>query len=257
MCPTFWTFAFLDNPKGVALPFHGDFIQRDLRGRSEMQANRGHYDNHTGAVRQRSGERNRLFSEMFDGWLDSLAPCPWPAHVGSHLANRHGVTHRKQELYTREERIRRDTSPWTMVQAVLAPLQFVVFAISLVLVVRYLMTGQGYDIATASILAKTFLLYLIMVTGSIWEKEVFGKWLFARAFFWEDVFSMLVLGLQTAYLLALINGWGSASDQMLIAVAAYAAYVINAAQFLLKLREARLQAPRSAPAVMDLRGHST
>jgi 3-vinyl bacteriochlorophyllide hydratase len=66
-----------------------------------------------------------------------------------------------------------------------------------------------------------------------------------------------VLGLQTAYLLALINGWGSASDQMLIAVAAYAAYVINAAQFLLKLREARLQAPRSAPAAMDLRGHST
>jgi 3-vinyl bacteriochlorophyllide hydratase len=68
---------------------------------------------------------------------------------------------------------------------------------------------------------------------------------------------MLVLGLQTAYLLALLNGWGSPSDQMMIAVAAYAAYVINAAQFLLKLREARLQAPRSAPAMMDLRGHST
>jgi len=204
---------------------------------------------------------------MFDGWLDSLAPCPWPAHVGSHLANKHGANKHgankhgkvsiRQELYTREERIRRDASPWTMVQAILAPLQFVVFAISLVLVVRFLMTGEGYDIATASILAKTFLLYLIMVTGSIWEKDVFGKWLFAPAFFWEDVFSMLVLGLQTAYLLALLNGWGSASEQMMIAVAAYAAYMINAAQFLLKLREARLQAPRSARATMDLRGHST
>jgi len=227
-----------------------------------MQAERAHYNEVREAEPQRSSGRPGLFSKMFDGWLDSLAPCPWPAHVGSHLANKNGAAKRgkestRQELYTREERIRRDASPWTMVQAILAPLQFVVFAISLVLVLRYLMTGEGYDIATASILAKTFLLYLIMVTGSIWEKEVFGKWLFARAFFWEDVFSMLVLGLQTAYLLALINGWGSASDQMMIAVAAYATYVINAAQFVLKLREARLQAPRSAPATMDLRGHST
>lgn len=222
-----------------------------------MQTQRGHYGSVTQARPQRSSDRPGLFSKVFDGWLDSLAPCPWPAHVGSHLANKHGKEPVKQALYTREERIRRDASPWTLVQAILAPLQFVVFAISLVLVVRYLMTGEGYDIATASILAKTFLLYLIMVTGSIWEKEVFGKWLFARAFFWEDVFSMLVLGLQTAYLLALLNGWGSPSDQMMIAVAAYAAYVINAAQFLLKLREARLQAPRSAPAMMDLRGHST
>ena len=221
-----------------------------------MQTQRGHYGSVTQAGPQRSSDRPGLFSKVFDGWLDSLAPCPWPAHVGSHLANKHGKEPVKQALYTREERIRRDASPWTLVQAILAPLQFVVFAISLVLVVRYLMTGEGYDIATASILAKTFLLYLIMVTGSIWEKEVFGKWLFARAFFWEDVFSMLVLGLQTAYLLALLNGWGSPSDQMMIAVAAYAAYVINAAQFLLKLREARLQAPRSAPAMMDLRGHS-
>ena len=222
-----------------------------------MQANQGHYGNDRAAGPRRSSDRPGLFLTMFDGWLDSMAPCPWPAHVGSHLANKHGKKSVKQALYTREERIRRDASPWTMVQAILAPLQFVVFAISLVLVVRYLMTGEGYDIATASILAKTFLLYMIMVTGSIWEKEVFGKWLFARAFFWEDVFSMLVLGLQTAYLLALLNGWGSPSDQMMIAVAAYAAYVINAAQFLLKLREARLQAPRSAPAMMDLRGHST
>jgi 3-vinyl bacteriochlorophyllide hydratase len=222
-----------------------------------MQTERGHYGSVTEAGPQRSSDRPGLFSKMFDGWLDSLAPCPWPAHVGSHLANKHGKESVKQALYTREERIRRDASPWTLVQAILAPLQFVVFAISLVLVVRYLMTGEGYDIATASILAKTFLLYLIMVTGSIWEKEVFGKWLFARAFFWEDVFSMLVLGLQTAYLLALLNGWGSPSDQMMIAVTAYAAYVINAAQFLLKLREARLQEPRSAPAMMDLRGHST
>jgi len=187
-------------------------------------------------------------ANLFDHWIDSIAPCPWPSHVGSHIESREKSDAGKAALYTPEERAKRDASPWTLVQAILAPLQFVVFAISLGLVIRFLMTGNGYELATASILAKTFLLYLIMITGSIWEKEVFGKYLFARAFFWEDVFSMLVLALQTAYLAALLMGWGSAQQQMMIAIAAYAAYVINAAQFLLKLREARVEAERTAVA---------
>ena len=183
---------------------------------------------------------------FFDHWIDSFAPCPWPAHIGSHIESREKSDAGKAALYTPEERAKRDASPWTLVQAILAPLQFIVFAISLGLVIRFLATGEGYALATASILAKTFLLYLIMITGSIWEKEVFGKYLFARAFFWEDVFSMLVLALQTAYLAALLLGWGTAQQQMMIAIAAYAAYVINATQFLLKLREARLEAERTA-----------
>jgi 3-vinyl bacteriochlorophyllide hydratase len=86
---------------------------------------------------------------------------------------------------------------------------------------------------------KTLVLYLIMVTGSIWEKVVFGKWLFAPAFFWEDVFSMLVLALHTAYLVALASGWMGPRGQLTLALAAYAAYAINATQFVLKLRAAR------------------
>ncbi|MGB5201857.1 MAG: 2-vinyl bacteriochlorophyllide hydratase, partial [Sedimenticolaceae bacterium] len=96
-----------------------------------------------------------------------------------------------QPLYTPDERRRRDASRWTFVQGVLAPLQFLVFLVSLVLVVRYLITGLGLGAATASIVLKTLVLYAIMVTGSIWEKDVFGKYLFARPFFWEDVVSML------------------------------------------------------------------
>jgi 3-vinyl bacteriochlorophyllide hydratase len=84
-----------------------------------------------------------------------------------------------------------------------------------------------------------------MVTGSIWEKEVFGRYLFAPAFFWEDVVSMLVLALHTAYLYALFTGALGVEGQMMLALAAYAAYVINAAQFILKLRAARLQGAAS------------
>ena len=145
-----------------------------------------------------------------------------------------------QPLYTPEERRRRDASPWTIVQGVLAPLQFVVFLVSLGLVLRYLATGEGYELATISIVVKTLVLYTIMVTGSIWEKEVFGIYLFARPFFWEDVFSMLVIALHTAYLVALFTG-AEPHVQMYVALAAYLTYVINATQFLLKLRAARLQ----------------
>ncbi len=149
---------------------------------------------------------------------------------------------RIRPLYTPEERRRRDASVWTYVQGVLAPLQFLVFLISLVLVLRFLATGMGESAATISIVIKTLLLYAIMVTGAIWEREVFGRYLFAPAFFWEDVVSMFVLALHTAYLLALVTGGLDVRAQMVLALVAYASYVINAAQFLLKLRAARLSA---------------
>jgi 3-vinyl bacteriochlorophyllide hydratase len=145
-------------------------------------------------------------------------------------------------LYTPEERARRDSSVWTLVQGVLAPVQFVIFLVSLFLVLRFLSTGEGAEAATISVVVKTLALYTIMITGAIWEKVVFGKYLFAAAFWWEDFFSMVVIALHTAYLVALWYGLGSDTDRMLIALAAYAAYLINAAQFLWKLRVARLQA---------------
>ncbi len=153
-----------------------------------------------------------------------------------------GKVHARRPLYTPAERQRRDTSAWTLVQGVLAPVQFLVFLVSLGLVLRYLVTGEGYALANTSVVLKTLVLYTIMITGSIWEKVVFGKWLFAPAFFWEDVFSMLVLALHTAYLVALATGALDARGLMLLALAAYATYVINAAQFIIKLRMARLDA---------------
>jgi len=143
-------------------------------------------------------------------------------------------------LYTAEQRRRRDASPWTLVQGVLAPLQFLVFFASVILVVRYLMTGEGLGIATASIILKTFILYAIMITGAIWENDVFGKYLFAPAFFWEDAVSMIVIALHTAYLVMLVAGIGSPGQQLAVALAGYATYVVNAAQFVWKLRLARL-----------------
>jgi 3-vinyl bacteriochlorophyllide hydratase len=155
----------------------------------------------------------------------------------------------RQTLYTEEERRRRDASPWTLVQGVLAPLQFAVFLVSLALVIRFLVTGEGEWAATVSVIAKTLVLYTIMVTGAIWERDVFGRYLFAPAFFWEDVVSMGVIALHTAYLWAVFTGALEARGQAVLALVAYAAYVVNAGQFLLKLRAARLERPTTAPLV--------
>jgi 3-vinyl bacteriochlorophyllide hydratase len=143
-------------------------------------------------------------------------------------------------LYTPEERLRRDSTAWTLVQGVLAPVQFLVMAVSVALVIRYLRTGDGLFAANVSVVVKTVVLYTIMVTGAIWEKVVFGKYLFAPAFFWEDVVSMGVIALHTAYLAGLALDWPPRS-LMTLALVAYGTYAVNAIQFVLKLRAARLQ----------------
>lgn len=168
------------------------------------------------------------------------------------IASKSGAAGRP--LYTPEQRRRRDSTRWTLVQGILAPLQFLVFLISATLVVRYLATGEGAYAATVSIVIKTLTLYAIMITGSIWEKVVFDKWLFVPAFFWEDVFSMLVLALHTAYLVALVAEWGTERERMLLALAAYVTYAINATQFLLKLRAARLESAPSSPQGLAVAG---
>ncbi len=181
-----------------------------------------------------------MFTNLIEHLVNSLDCSPWGGASGRGLRPAfHQV--RRPALYTPDERQRRDASPWTIVQGVLAPAQFVVFLVSLCLVSRYLSTGLGEQAATASIVTKTLCLYAIMITGSIWEREVFGRYLFAPAFFWEDVFSMLVLALHTAYLAALLSDALDAHALMLLALTAYATYVINAGQFILKLRAARRQ----------------
>ncbi|MDE8348912.1 MAG: 2-vinyl bacteriochlorophyllide hydratase [Acidocella sp.] len=187
-----------------------------------------------------------MFTQIFDRLIDSIDCCPWTGNGRGLQVSK--VTTKKARppyLYSPAERRRRDASHWTLVQGILAPVQFLVFLTSLSLVVHYLITGNGLEAATISVLIKTGCLYTIMITGAIWEYEVFGQYLFAPAFFWEDVFSFLVIGLHTAYVVVLLSGAATPHTQMLIALAAYVSYCINAMQFVMKLRAARLERPRN------------
>lgn len=177
-----------------------------------------------------------MFTHLLAPLLNRVDCCPWGG-----VSGRGRLAPTRRWLYTPEQRRRRDASPWTLVQGVLAPAQFAVFLVSLGLVLHFLATGDGEPAALASVVLKTVALYVIMITGSIWEREIFGRYLFAPAFYWEDVFSMLVLALHTSYLVALFTGALDSRRLMLLALAAYATYLVNAGQFLLKLRAARLE----------------
>jgi 3-vinyl bacteriochlorophyllide hydratase len=159
----------------------------------------------------------------------------------------HTAENARTSLYSVEERQRRDTTPWTWVQAVLAPLQFLAFAVSLLLILRYLANGEGAFAAAVSVLVKTGLLYAIMITGACWEKAVFGRWLFAPVFFWEDVVSMAVIALHTLYVVLWARG-APLALQFGVALLAYLSYLVNAAQFLRKFALARRGLPAGAAA---------
>jgi 3-vinyl bacteriochlorophyllide hydratase len=148
--------------------------------------------------------------------------------------------------YTPEQLERRDKSKWTIVQAVLAPIQFLAFIISFSLVIRYLLTGNGYTIANISVLIKISLLWLITITGMIWEKEVFGKWFLAPEFYWEDVGNAVAMIMHNLYFVARWLGWSEQAVMTLMLIA-YTTYLVNSAQFVLKGVRARKQ--RQATAV--------
>ncbi len=145
-------------------------------------------------------------------------------------------------LYTPEQRARRDGTVWTTVQGVLAPVQFAIFLVSLGLVLHALVSGHGAAAANRSVLVKTASLVAIMATGAIWEKRVFGRYLLAPAFFWEDIGSFVVVALHAAYVAALFTGALTETGTLLLALVAYAAYCLNATQFVWKLRLARREA---------------
>jgi 3-vinyl bacteriochlorophyllide hydratase len=128
---------------------------------------------------------------------------------------------KRAPLYSPEERRRRDATAWTLVQGVLAPVQFLVFLVSLGLVLRYLATGEGERRPSLSVVVKTVLYTdhdhrLHLGKGRLRPLPV------RPAFFWEDVFSMLVLALHTAYLWAWFTHKLGPRELMLLALAAYA-----------------------------------
>ncbi len=136
-------------------------------------------------------------------------------------------------MYTPEQLERRNASRWTRVQIILAPIQFLVFLISFYLVIRYLMTGEGYVITTISVWLKIALIWALTITGMWWEHDVYGHYFMAPEFFWEDLGNLIAILTHNAYFVVQWLQWDDRSV-MLVMLFAYITYLINAAQFVSK-----------------------
>lgn len=134
-------------------------------------------------------------------------------------------------MYTADQLARRARSPWTKVQIYLAPIQFFAFLVSFALVIRYLMTGEGYMAATISVWIKITLIWALTITGMLWEYDMFDHYFMAKEFFWEDLGNLIAILTHNAYFVA---KWMGADDRtvMWVMVFAYITYLFNAAQFL-------------------------
>ncbi len=162
-------------------------------------------------------------------------------------------------MYTPEQLERRNRSPWTKAQFILAPIQFVVFLISFALVIRYLATGEGYWIATISVWLKIALIWALTITGMLWEHDIYGKYFMAPEFFWEDLGNLIAIITHNAYFVAV---WLHLDERtvMWVMVFAYVTYLFNAGQFIVKgiqsakqrrLLQAQLQAQSAGTAKMQ------
>jgi 3-vinyl bacteriochlorophyllide hydratase len=144
-------------------------------------------------------------------------------------------------MYTPEQLAKREASPWTRVQMILAPIQFLAFIISFALVAYYVVTGHGHLAATISVWIKILLIWAITITGMLWEKDVYDHYFMAREFFWEDLGNLIAILTHNAYFVVQWLGWNQ-RDVMLVMLFAYITYLFNAAQFLVKgIRSARLR----------------
>ncbi|NTV25186.1 MAG: 2-vinyl bacteriochlorophyllide hydratase [Chlorobiaceae bacterium] len=138
--------------------------------------------------------------------------------------------------YTPEQLEKRNASKWTTVQAILAPIQFLIFLAGLTVTWLY---SQGMWVTdfgwiTFFVTLKTFMLVLIFVTGGFFELEVFGHFAFAPEFFWEDFGSAIAMIVHISYFILF---WMGLNQQILIwtALLAYLSYLVNAAQFVIRL----------------------
>lgn len=142
-------------------------------------------------------------------------------------------------MYTPDQLRRREASRWTQVQIVLAPIQFLAFIISFALVIRYLVTGEGYWVATVSVWVKIFLIWALTITGMLWEYDMYDHYFMAKEFFWEDLGNLIAIITHNLYFVAV---WMGASQRVImwVMVFAYITYLFNAGQFVARgVRSAR------------------
>jgi 3-vinyl bacteriochlorophyllide hydratase len=130
-------------------------------------------------------------------------------------------------------RKRREASIWTSIHPFFAIGQLGVFMVSLVLLGLYFLHVVSFATVHLSVLIKIAFMIGAIVTGSLWERDVFGTWWFAQEFFVEDVMTANVFGLHILYLIAYYALPSNRGASLALLGLAYLIYGLNVGQYIL------------------------
>jgi 3-vinyl bacteriochlorophyllide hydratase len=127
---------------------------------------------------------------------------------------------------------RRDASVWTRIHPIFAIGQLGVFLVSVALLGLYAAHLVPFAAVYLSVLVKIVLMVGAIVTGSLWEHDVFGEWWFAEEFFVEDVMTVNVFLLHVAVVVMFFTLPGRLDAVAGLLLFAYLIYAINVAQYI-------------------------
>jgi 3-vinyl bacteriochlorophyllide hydratase len=129
---------------------------------------------------------------------------------------------------------RRSASIWTKIHPVFALGQLLAFCVSVGLLVGYFRGVVTFDAVHQSVLVKVALMIGAIVTGALWEKDVFGHYWFAPEFLGEDTMTVNVFILHIGYLAMVVAHPDNVTAQIGTLIVAYGVYIANVAQYILR-----------------------
>ena len=129
-------------------------------------------------------------------------------------------------------RDRRQASVWTLIHPLFAIGQLLAFFVSVGVFVAYLRGAVPFHAVHVSVLVKIGLMVGAVLSGSFWERDVFGYWWFAPEFLFEDVMTLIVFISQLSYLAMVALHPHLMKPILGILGFAYFVYVANVAQYI-------------------------
>jgi 3-vinyl bacteriochlorophyllide hydratase len=141
---------------------------------------------------------------------------------------------------------RRNASIWTKIHPVFAIGQLGIFIVSAGLLVLYGLHIVPFTTVYLSVLIKIACMIGAVLTGSFWERDVYGPWWFADEFFIEDVMTVNVFSLHVAAVVAYFAQPFDLRATLMLLVFAYVIYALNVGQYI--FRHMSMQHESSAPA---------
>ncbi len=144
---------------------------------------------------------------------------------------------------------RRDASIWTRIHPIFAIGQLGIFLVSVVLLVLFAFHVVPFTAVYLSVLMKIACMVGAIVTGSLWERDVFGPWWFADDFFIEDVMTVNVFLLHVGVVVTYFVQSPDLRAVLALLVFSYAVYALNVGQYIFRHMGMRGQAAGAAAPV--------